>query len=79
MSGTAAATHGDAGTAKLMAHGGPGNAQLGTDLAQTPTSGVQVGCTSNVHGATVKQTAWREASARLTMLTWSGVWRWFAL
>ena len=37
MSGTAAATHGDAGTAKLMAHGGPGNAQLGTDLAQTPT------------------------------------------
>ena len=29
------------------------NAQLGTDLAQGPTLGVQVGCTLNVHGATV--------------------------
>ena len=33
---TYAATHGDAGPAKLMADGGPGNAQLGTDLAQGP-------------------------------------------
>jgi hypothetical protein len=48
-----AVTHGDAGTAKLMTHGGPGNAQLCTDLAQTPTLGVQVGCTLNVHRATV--------------------------
>jgi hypothetical protein len=53
MSGRPAATHGDSGLAKLMAHGGPGNAQLGTDLAQTPTLGVQVGCTLNVHGDTV--------------------------
>ena len=29
------------------------NAQLGTDLAQGPALGVQVGCTLNVHGATV--------------------------
>jgi hypothetical protein len=45
VSGRAAATHGDAGLAKLMAHGCPGNAQLGTSLAQTPTLGVQVGAT----------------------------------
>ena len=38
MSGRTAATHSDAGAAKLMAHGGPGNAQLGTDLAQGPTA-----------------------------------------
>jgi hypothetical protein len=37
----------------LMAHGGPGNAQLGTDLAQGLTQGVQVGCTLNAHCATV--------------------------
>jgi hypothetical protein len=36
-----------------MAHGGSGNTQLGTDLAQGPTLGVQVGCTLNVHRATV--------------------------
>jgi hypothetical protein len=48
-----AATHGHAGTAKLIAHGSPGNAQLSTDLAQAPTLGVQVGCTLNVHRATV--------------------------
>jgi len=29
------------------------NAQLGTDLAQRPTLGVQVGCTVNVHRDTV--------------------------
>jgi hypothetical protein len=34
MSLRAAATQGDASTVKLMAHGSPGNAQLGTDLAQ---------------------------------------------
>ena len=33
-----ATTHSDAGAAKLMAHGGPGNAQLGTDLPQGPTA-----------------------------------------
>ena len=53
MSGSTAATHGDAGTAKLLAHGGRSDAQLGTDLAQGPTLGVQVGCTLNVHRATV--------------------------
>jgi hypothetical protein len=36
-----------------LAYGGPGNSQLGTDLTQTPTPRVQVGCTLNVHGATV--------------------------
>jgi hypothetical protein len=29
------------------------NAQLDTDLAQSPTVGVQVGCPLNVHSATV--------------------------
>jgi hypothetical protein len=58
MSGRAAATHGDSGAAKLMAHGGPGNAQLGTDLAQGPAPGVQIGCTRNVHCATVRDLVW---------------------
>jgi hypothetical protein len=49
--------------AKLMAHGG-GHAQLGTDLAQSPTLGVQVGCTLNVHRATV---------AAQSTKTWSAV------
>ena len=53
MSGSTAATHGDAGTAELMAHSGPGKAQLGTDLAQGPALAIQLGCTLNVHGATV--------------------------
>ena len=48
-----ARSYGDAGTVKLIAHGGPGNAQLSTDLAQTPTLGVQVGCTRNIHRDTV--------------------------
>jgi hypothetical protein len=51
--GRSAAAHGDAGSAKLMAYGRPGNAQLGTDLAQGPTLGVQVGRTRNVHCATL--------------------------
>ena len=34
-----------------MANSGPGNAQLGTDLAQRLTLGVQVGGTLNIHGA----------------------------
>jgi hypothetical protein len=53
VSGRAASTHGDAGTAKLMAHSGRGNAQLGTDLAQGRALAVQVGCTHNIQGATV--------------------------
>jgi hypothetical protein len=66
MSGRAAATHGDAGLAKLMAHGGPGNAQLGTYLAQAPALAVQVGRTLNIHCATVNSlrrigTAWSVA------------------
>jgi hypothetical protein len=42
------------------------NAQLGTDLAQSPTLGVQVGCTLNIHGATVTspRAAW--------LALWSG-------
>jgi hypothetical protein len=54
MSGSTAPTHCDAGTTKLLAHRGLGNAQLGTDLAQGPALGVQVGCTLNVHRATVE-------------------------
>ena len=38
---------------ELLADRAPMNAQLGTDLAQGPALGVQVGCTLNVHGATV--------------------------
>jgi hypothetical protein len=57
MSLRAAATHGDAGPAKLMAHSSPWNAQLGTDLAQGPALGVQVGCTLNVHRDTVRRLA----------------------
>jgi hypothetical protein len=49
MSRRAAASHGHAGAIELMADGSPGNAQLRTDLAQSPTLGVQVGCTLNVH------------------------------
>ena len=54
MSRRTAATHGDAGTLELLADRAPMNAQLGTDLAQGPALGVQVGCTLNVHGATVR-------------------------
>jgi hypothetical protein len=53
MSGRTAATHGDTGRAKLMAYRCPGNAQLGTDLTKSPAVGVQVGCTFDVHCATV--------------------------
>jgi hypothetical protein len=51
MSGRTATTHSDAGPTKLLAHRRPGNAQLGTDLAQGLALGVQVGCTLNVHRA----------------------------
>jgi hypothetical protein len=57
----AAATHSDAGLAKLLAHRGPGNAQLGTDLAQGPALGVQVGCTLSVHHATVAAAVYKNA------------------
>ena len=50
-----------------MAHGGPGIAQLGTDLAKVPTLGVQVGCTLNVHGATVTVQSPRTWSAVLVI------------
>jgi len=36
-----------------LAHGGPGNAELCTDLAQGQALGVQVGCPLAVHGVTV--------------------------
>ena len=66
MSRGAATTHGDAGATKLVAHRCRREAQLGTDLAQGPALGVQVGCTLNVHGATVTSlsgSAFTEASA----------------
>jgi hypothetical protein len=44
----AAATHGDAGTPKLMAHGGPGNANS-APIRRRLDPGVHVGCTLNVH------------------------------
>jgi hypothetical protein len=40
MSRSTAATHNDAGAAKLLAHCGRRDAQLGTDLAQAPALGV---------------------------------------
>jgi hypothetical protein len=49
MSGRSARTHGDASLLELFADGAPMNAQLGADLAQGPTLGVQVRCTLNVH------------------------------
>ena len=53
MSGRTAATHRDAGSAKLLAHRVRRDPQLRTDLAQSPAPGVQVGCTLNVHRDTV--------------------------
>ena len=53
MSGRTAATHGDAGPRSCWLTALAMNAQLRTDLAQGPTLGVQVGCTLNVHRATV--------------------------
>jgi hypothetical protein len=53
VSGRTAATHCDAGTAKLIADRSGRDAQLRTDLAQGPTLGVQVGCMFNVHRDTV--------------------------
>ena len=53
MSARSVGTHDDACLLELLADRAPGNAQLGTDLAKPPTPGVHVGCTLNVHGATV--------------------------
>jgi hypothetical protein len=53
MSARSVGTHDDACLLELLADRAPGNAQLGTDLAKRPTPGVRVGCTLNVHGATV--------------------------
>jgi hypothetical protein len=53
MSRRRAPTHGDAGTLELLADRAPMNAQLGTDLAQRPALGVQLGCTLDIHRATV--------------------------
>jgi hypothetical protein len=61
-----ATTHGDASPTKPLAHGGPGEAQLGTDLAQGPTLGVQVGCPLNVHGDTVTSRSAASGSSGFT-------------
>jgi hypothetical protein len=58
MSGRRARTHGDAYLLELLADRAPMNAQLVTDLAQRPAPGVQVGCTLNVHSATVTIKRW---------------------
>ena len=66
-------THGDAGTLELLADRAPMNAQLGTDLAEGPALGVQVGCTLNVHGATVTSLSRTVGSPDLTpnLRNWS--------
>ena len=51
--GGPARTPGEAGTLKLLADRAQINAQLGTDLTECPTLGVQVSCTLNVHRDTV--------------------------
>jgi hypothetical protein len=53
MSRRTAATHADANALELLADRAPMNTQLGTDLAQGPTLGVQVGRTLHVHRDTV--------------------------
>ena len=50
LSRRTAATHGHAGTLELLADRAPLNTKLGSNLAQGPTLGVQVGRTLNVHG-----------------------------
>jgi hypothetical protein len=52
MGRRSAATHGDAGPLELLADSAPMNAQLGTDLAQSPTLAVQIGCT--LHGTATR-------------------------
>jgi hypothetical protein len=46
-------THSDASPLELLADSAPMNAQLGIDLAEGPTLGVQVGCMLNIHRTTV--------------------------
>jgi hypothetical protein len=53
MCGRTGATHGDPGTPWLIADRGLRKPQLGSDLAQGPALGVQVGCPLNVYSATV--------------------------
>jgi hypothetical protein len=48
---------------ELLADRAPMNAQLVTDLApRRPTPGVQVGCTLNVHSATVTIKRWHRGA-----------------
>jgi hypothetical protein len=47
---------GDASPLELVPDGAPIEAQLGTNLAEGPTLGVQVGRTLNVHSAAVSAT-----------------------
>ena len=57
ISGWTGATHSDPGTTELIADRGRGEAKLGSDLAQRPALGVQVGCAINVHGGHRNQSA----------------------
>jgi hypothetical protein len=59
MSGRTARTHSDASLLELLADRAPMNAQLGTDLAEGPALGVQVGCTLNLHRVTVTSLSFR--------------------
>jgi len=53
MSGRACLTHCDSSPMQLITDRGLRDAHLGTDLAQSPTLGVQVGRTLNVPGGSV--------------------------
>ena len=57
MSGSTTVTHGDASPLELVPDRAPMKAQLGTNLAEGPTLGVQVGRTVNVHRDTVTSRA----------------------
>jgi hypothetical protein len=64
MSGRTARTHLYAGALELLADCAPMNAQLGSDLTRSPTLGVHISCTLNVHGNTVTSLS-RSASDRI--------------
>ena len=53
MSRRAARTHGGACTLELLTDRAPMNAQLNTDLAESPTLGAQLGRTLNVYRVTI--------------------------
>jgi hypothetical protein len=63
------ATHSDPGTASLGADCGLREVKLGSDLAQGPAAGVQVGRTLNIHCATVTVACKRPAREAVYLLS----------